>query len=240
MEAIRYEHDADLEFLGDLSSDHLDPLVRILIADEDGDGRLTEQLTLETRYSQHSPDHAQYWDLVAGEFQDFGSNTFSGKKSYREILSDVCDRSKVNYNKKQPTELIESYLLQKILTDAVHRMSPKDLEEFCQELDIETTNFTKEAVVVALQTAIRSAGFLPYQYAVVALYSLTSMFGITLPFVVYASLTRAIAIFAGPIGLIVTGLWTALKVAGPAYRVTVPATIVIACLRQIHKQEESQ
>ncbi|MDE6045338.1 MAG: hypothetical protein K2F85_07480 [Helicobacter sp.] len=40
-------------------------------------------------------------------------------------------------------------------------------------------------------------------------------------------------VFLGPIGWIITALWTALDIAGPAYRVTIPATIQIACMRQI-------
>ena len=39
-------------------------------------------------------------------------------------------------------------------------------------------------------------------------------------------------IFAESIGVTITTLWTAIDLAGPAYRVTVLATIYIASLRQ--------
>ena len=52
-------------------------------------------------------------------------------------------------------------------------------------------------------------------------------------------ITRAIGIFAGPIGLILMGFWTAIDIAGPAYRVTIPAIIQIAFLRQVYLNKES-
>jgi uncharacterized protein YaaW (UPF0174 family) len=36
----------------------------------------------------------------------------------------------------------------------------------------------------------------------------------------------------GPVGWVLAGIWTAVDVAGPAYRVTVPCTLHIAMLRQ--------
>ena len=47
-----------------------------------------------------------------------------------------------------------------------------------------------------------------------------------------AALTRVMAAFAGPIGWVLTGLWTAIDIAGPAYRVTIPAVIQVAALRK--------
>ncbi|MUU32146.1 hypothetical protein F7210_07185, partial [Helicobacter pylori] len=35
----------------------------------------------------------------------------------------------------------------------------------------------------------------------------------------------------GPVGWIITGVWTAIDIAGPAYRVTIPACIVVTTLR---------
>ncbi len=37
-----------------------------------------------------------------------------------------------------------------------------------------------------------------------------------------AALTRTMAVLTGPIGWVITGLWTAIDIAGPAYRVTIP------------------
>jgi len=47
-----------------------------------------------------------------------------------------------------------------------------------------------------------------------------------------AVLMRVIGTFAGPVGWAVTGLWTLVSAAGPAFRVTVPCVCHIAFLRQ--------
>ena len=45
-------------------------------------------------------------------------------------------------------------------------------------------------------------------------------------------LSRSLSVLAGPIGWALTAAWTAYDIAGPAYRVIVPAVIQIAYLRQ--------
>ena len=50
----------------------------------------------------------------------------------------------------------------------------------------------------------------------------------------HAALTRTMAILTGPIGWVITGLLTAIDIAGAAYRVTIPAVIQVAALRQQH------
>lgn len=238
--ALEFSYDSDLRFLENLTDEQLEPLVRILTKDKDGNPRLTEQLMSEDRYVRHQPEHSKYWDLIAAEYEDFGSNTFGGKKPYREILCNVCDKQDVNYNRNSGIELIEENLLQKALRDALDQMSAEQLEEIAKELDIKTTDFTAEAVWLALQAAIRSGGFAPYLIAVIVLHWVSGMFGLVLPFVIYTTLTRTIAIVAGPVGWAASAAWLVTKISGPAYRVVVPATIVIACLRKIHQHEKAE
>lgn len=53
-----------------------------------------------------------------------------------------------------------------------------------------------------------------------------------------AALTRTMTILTGPIGWAITGLWTAIDIAGPAFRVTIPAVIQIAYLRRKYIYEK--
>ncbi len=92
--------------------------------------------------------------------------------------------------------------------------------------------------MAALQLAIRQGGFVSYQIAVIVANSVSKMIlGRGLSLFMNATLTKYISIFAGPIGWVITGLWTAIDLAGPAYRVTIPATIYIASLRQSKLKE---
>ena len=59
-----------------------------------------------------------------------------------------------------------------------------------------------------------------------------ALIGRGLSFAGNALLTRTMSILAGPIGWAITGVWTAVDIASPAYRVTVPAVIQVAFLRR--------
>ncbi|GAA7803073.1 flagellar biosynthesis protein FlgG [Helicobacter pylori] len=47
-------------------------------------------------------------------------------------------------------------------------------------------------------------------------------------------------ILAGPIGWVITGALVSINLAGPAYRVTVPACVLVATLRKKLKEEEAR
>lgn len=235
---MAYRNDSDLEFLEEVSSLDLEVLVETLINDEDGDGRLTEELTTNDRYKSYSPDHHEYWDLIAAEIQCFGANSVvtmfrCGEGIlYKEVLTDACDKMKVNYNKDASVEMIEMNLLMKILTESMQDMSTDELKEIVGDLDLNTTNYTAQAVTVALQGAVKFSGFMAYKVAVIVTNAVAkALLGHGLKIATNAALTRAIGVFAGPIGWAITGLWTAADIAGPAYRVTIPAVIQVAFLR---------
>lgn len=255
--AYRYDH--DLEFLGELDNNRLEFLVGILTKDKDGSARMTETLTKKEKYKTHHPKHSKYWKEIAEEIQLFGGNSFAnlwrasdgitsalknilkdkrrGVK-YEEILKDVCDKMKVSYNKNTSTENIEQCLLNKILEDSLEKMSEEERQKLIKELNLPTTSFGKQAVMGALQIAIKQSGFAAYKAAVIIANAVAkAILGHGLKFATNAAITRSIGMFAGPIGWAITGLWTAYDIAGPAYRVTIPICIYIACLRRIHQYE---
>ena len=111
-------------------------------------------------------------------------------------------------------------------------MSDEDMRNLLAELNIRTTRFTKQAMMAAVQSAIKLGGFASYKVAVIVANAVArALLGRGLSFAANAALTRWIGVFAGPIGWAVTIAWTALDIAGPAYRVTIPAVIQIAYMR---------
>lgn len=235
---MAYRSDQDLEFLKDCTSEDLDILVTILTKDKDGSERLTEELTTSGKFKQYSPDHKQYWDLIAAEIQCFGGNSFAtmlrGGEGvlYKEVLTDACDKLKVNYNAKASVETIEMNLLLKILTDSMENMSPEDLQEIVRDLDLKTTDFTKQAVIAALQAGVRFGGFAAYKVALIVANAVAkAVVGRGLSLALNAGLTRLMGVVSGPIGWVITAIWTALDIAGPAYRITLPCVVQVAFLR---------
>lgn len=244
---MAYRKDHNLAFLKNCSSKDLDILVQILTKNKDGNERITEDLSDDERYIRHQPDHQQYWDLIAAEIQRFGANTIAtmlrGGEGvlYKEVLTDACDKMRVNYNKNASVELIEMNLLMKILTDSVEKMSQEELETLVKELDLKTTSFTKQAVTSAVQAGIKLSGFAAYRMALVVANAVAkAIIGRGLTLAVNAGLSRSLAILTGPVGWAFTALWTIFDIAGPAYRVTIPCVIQVAFLRVKHNFKEQE
>lgn len=237
---MAYRIDNDLEFLRELSSTQLDDLVYLLTHDKNGNIRLTEELTRSDSYKAHYPDHHQYWQEIAGEIQCFGANTFAtlfrrGKGVlYKEILQDVCDKLKVNYNKDASTETIESYLFMKILESSLDKMSTEELQQLSNEFGLKNTNgITPQILLGSFQKIFQAGGFKSYQLTVIIANAIMrAIFGKGLSFAANATLTRTMSILTGPIGFAITAIWTCIDIASPAYRITIPAVIQVAYLRQ--------
>ena len=146
-------------------------------------------------------------------------------------MVDVCDKLDVNYNKNSSTLVIENNLLMKILEDALYKM---DSDQLAMSVGVKnTTNITSQAMIGVFQAVFRAGGFKSYQLSLIIVNGvLKALIGRGLSFAGNATLTRTLAILTGPIGWAITGVWTAIDIASPAYRVTIPAVIQVAFLRQ--------
>ena len=231
-------YDADLSFLSSASNEDLKVLVDYITLDKSGSPRLTESLTGTDEYKRNYPCHLnRMTGSIINELQAFGGNTFANifrghGVAYRTILIDVCKKMKVSFNRNSSVEIIENCLLQHILLKTMEEMSDEDMRNLMSELKIKTTGFGKQAMMAAVQSAIRLGGFASYKIAVIVANAVArALLGRGLSFAANAALTRWIGVFAGPIGWAVTIAWTAIDIAGPAYRVTIPSVIQIAYMR---------
>lgn len=241
---MAYRPDKDLDFLSTLSSEELDNLVKILTLDKEGNKLLTENLTFSEKFKQYYPDHHQYWDEIAEELQLFGGNTFmnllKGNKGvfYKEILCDVCDRLKVNYNKKSDVMLIEQHLLMKILTDSLEKMSPEEIKQLAAELGIEHQKIlTPQAISTVFWAIFKAGGVKSYQLTFTLANLILKALGhppILAKFGIIAAPNPILTkLLFGPIGLTLSAVLTVIDIAGPAYRITIPAVIEVAYLRSL-------
>lgn len=237
---MAYRHDEDLEFLRELSSQELNDLVQCLTKDKDGDSLWTEELTGNESYKKYYPDHAKYWQLIAGELQCFGANSvatiFRGGKGvlYREVLYDVCDKLSIKQGKEETTLDVENKVLTKFVTDAFEKMTESDRAEFAKTTGLDgLKSFTPNAVAAAALLIFKAGGLQSFKLTLVIANAISrSLLGYGLAFAGNAALVRAASLLTGPIGWALTGAWTAVDVAGPAYRVTIPAVVQVALLRK--------
>ncbi len=245
---MAYRYDSDLEFLKRLSSNDLKDLFDALVYDKDGEKRFTEGLTLSEEYKRHGNDYAKYAERIAEELQHYGANSFASALRgtgvlYREILCEVCDHLKVNYNESSRTFLIEENMLAKILKDSLEQMSKKDLEELCHELGMTNINKmigeNKQVLSASVLTLFKTGG--PHSYPLViavadAMVKKTLGHGLT-TVAGKVALKKVAGILAGPVGWVITGALVSINLAWPAYRVTVPACVLVATLRLKLKAE---
>ena len=254
---MSYRYDEDLEFLREMSSEDLNDLVEVIVGKKD-DKRLTETLSVHSLYKKYYPDHKEYVEPIMEEIQTFGGNTFAnifrgGKEVlYREILCDVAKKLKVEYDKAAPTRAIEESLYCKIMSDALEKMSDSEVDAAISDLGLNSPEILRamgqgdyfslpkrQFATIALQLALRGGGLATYKVALIIANTVwKALFSHGLSLAANAALTRALSVAIGPIGWILTGLWTAVDMAGAAYRVTVPAVIQVACLRLIHDQRK--
>lgn len=228
----------NLKFLYQADNEDLRTLCDIITTDTDGKNRFTENLTSSESYKRNYPNNmkALIPDMIE-EFEKFGGNTFlnlirRGGIPHREILKDVAHSKKVKYKEQDSDEYIEQELLVRIFNESVKKMDKEQLEALRESMNI-SQGFSKEAIIAAIQAAIRLNGFQSYVWAVSVANALSrTLLGRGLTLAANAAFTRYLAVFAGPIGWVLTGLLTAIDIAGPAYRVTVPAVIQIAYIRK--------
>ncbi|WP_187865082.1 DUF3944 domain-containing protein [Helicobacter pylori] len=246
---MAYRYDSDLEFLKRLSSSDLKDLFDILVYDEDGTLRMNEELTSSTEYQRCGHDYAKYPRRIAEELQHYGGNSFMNffrneGVLYKEILCDACDHLDINYNERSATSLIEQNMLSKLLKDSLEKMSGREIKELCDELGM--TNIdkvigeNKQVLIASVLTLFKADGSHSYALAVsVADAMVRQTLGHGLSSVVgKVALKKTLGILAGPIGWVITGALVSINLAGPAYRVTVPACVLVATLRKKLKAEQ--
>ena len=236
--------DIDLGFLQYCSNTELRELCDMLTHDEKGNLRLSEKLTDKDAYIENYPHNCQaIWQDIALELQLFGGNTFANifrhgrGPSYESIVSDVCKQLKVAVGVHDTTEEMERALLDKVTEKMLDELTPEQLKEIMQELDIRKRTYTKQAVMAALLLARRMNLRLYYYVMSYILRIATNMLiGRGVLMAGFGLMSRGLSVLMGPVGWILLSGWTAWDMAGPAYRVTIPAVLQIAFLRLKHNQ----
>lgn len=243
---MAYRSDKHLEFLGSISSEDLNDLVNTLTKDKDGDTLITEELTSRDAWKAYNPDHAKYWPLIAAELQCFGANSLAtalrGGKGvpYLEVLTDVCKKAGVkNVNTSDDAIELEDRLLNKLLGDALEKMSEAERAEFSKIIGVTNLkNFAPTTLTAAFQIAFKAGGFKSFQLTLIVANAVSrALLGRGLALAGNAALMRTASLLTGPIGWAITGAWTVVDIAGPAYRITLPAVIQVAVLRKKHQAQ---
>ena len=233
-----YRKDPDLEFLQLAEEDDLRVLTHYLTHDEKGEIRWTESLTSDSLYKDNAdkPDrHKKCWQRIAAELQHFGGDSIVNKFRrkgvlYREIIADICSKQNIKLKQYFKVDEAEGRLLKHITKEAMKKMSEEEKVDFLNELGIDSSmsgaleDFLTKMVSGSAATVLLSsiiAKIVARQLAVSAAAQVAGQVG-----------SRGLLAFAGPIGIAFGTLLLIPSITGSAYRVTLPAAIQIAYMRQ--------
>ena len=129
----------------------------------------------------------------------------------------------------------------KILKDALEHMSSEEVCNLGRELGIDNVSSLNAQTMTAIfQAVFKAGGFKSYQLTLIIVNAiLKAITGRGLALATNATLTRTMSILTGPIGWAITAIWTAIDIAGAAYRVTIPAVIQVAYLRKLSENRKA-
>jgi uncharacterized protein YaaW (UPF0174 family) len=213
---------------------------------EKDEKRRTQQLSRDPNFTGSKHDLTKVWHLIAAELQRFGGDTLvsifrAGQGVlYREILKDVCGHLRVEIREGEELSVVEGRVLLKVLASSLERMTEEQRAEFVKSAagmfddgKFDPANATPAAILAALQASIAMGGFAAYQVAAIAANAVAKfVLGRGLTLAANAGLMRLLGVIGGPIGIAISAILSVPMVSGPAYRVTVPAVIYVAYLRQ--------
>ena len=174
-----------------------------------------------------------------------GSNSIEswviGPKSYDDVVFAVGKEQKVDKDKlaKGPGSAPsnERAILEKYFSDLWDSLSSKERNELLRNMGLAEGTVDPQLLassgLLATQILVNQyGGFAVYQMTVtVANFLARQLLGRGLTFAANAALTRGVALLAGPGAWLVSGLWLAHSLAGPAYTKVVPAVVLIGAIR---------
>ncbi len=226
-----------LDLLRQLNNEELAPLVEYITKAS------TEELTEKENYKNYNPDHKKYIRDIYDEIRLFGGNTFANifrgtGPDYLEVLQDAAKKIGAKDIADLSVLETEQRMLEVLLRKALKEASGEDreeLEEALYQAGLEQKNLKAFIGGAALASLLTAAAYrlMLEQVSLIAANAIAKQFlGHGLRMGAGAAMGRIGGVLLGPIGWVITGIWTAIDIAGPAFRVTIPCTIHIAMLRQ--------
>ena len=252
---MSYVFDEDLEFLGECSDEQLAKLAEIIMKDDDGKFRRTEEVTKTNEYKRYKENYSKYWETIAGDFQKFGGN--SGANLLRggkgvQILTDILGS---NFSKFSIFEK-EKELLKRGFSTILSESDQEKRRLISKEINFEGGNREVKTIMNFIEQKINNIDF-DYKITNIILNSITTTridYALVKDTLFYGEISktniavsgRGVLAAATAVATTATGIFipsslvaTVNITLGEARRVTIPASIVIACLRKILNYEKS-
>ncbi|WP_234472405.1 hypothetical protein [Pantoea agglomerans] len=179
--------------------------------------------------------------LLIREIQLFGGNSFvnlfrRNGVDYVEIVDDVMSRMNLSGAKSSSIEAKERLIISKVFESAWDKMPEDERKKILNDLGIKTIAGVNALEVILPRISL--GGLAAFQITALVASSVASMLaGRAIPLVANMGLGRVLGAFAGPIGIALTGIYSAYDLASPAFRVILPCIVQIAWIRMKSTQK---
>ena len=160
--------------------------------------------------------------LLVRELQHFGGNTFvnlfrRNGVNYSEIVDDVASHLKMKVPAAASVEEKEALIIDCVFTSSWKKMSDDERRQILRGMGISTS--VSLDIPVWQKAALVTSGLAQ------------TTAGKVLPLIAGLGIGRVLGVLTGPVGLAITGLYTAYDISNPAFRVTLPCVVQIAWIR---------
>lgn len=160
--------------------------------------------------------------LLVRELQHFGGNTFvnlfrRNGVGYNEIVDDVASHLKIKAPTSTTVEEKEALIIDCVFTSSWKKMSDDERSQILRDMGISPS--------VSMDMPVWQRA------ALVANGLAQSTAGKALPLIAGLGIGRVLGVLTGPVGLAITGLYTAYDISNPAFRVTLPCVVQVAWIR---------
>lgn len=251
---MAYVYDEDLEFLGECSDEQLAKLAEIIIKDDDGKTRRTEEVTETNEYKRYNENYSKYWETIVGDFQKFGGNTIANWRrggkgiEYNEILNNILGSSFSNLSVFEK----EKELLKRAFSIILSESDQEKRRVISKEINFEGATRRVKTIMNFIEQKINDINF-DYKITNIILNSITTTridYTLVKDSLFNGEILKTNVITSGD-GVLATAtsmltptfikplVATVNMTLGEARRVTIPASIVIACLRKISNYEKN-
>ncbi|WP_298973266.1 DUF3944 domain-containing protein [uncultured Fusobacterium sp.] len=233
---MAYVHDEDLEFLGGCTHKQLENLAKIIIYDTDGKIRRTEEVTKTSEYKKYGEYYNIYWKILVADFQKFGGNTFvnlfrNGGVKYDEILKDILLLKDTFFLKQKKISIFkkEELLLRIAISIILDDMKIDNKKSLVKNLELNVSNYNSSTILKSINTKLLENNlFFEYQLSNTILEYIVKN---RIDYILLRKISTTLAIPLASVNITD-------NVLGEAKRVTIPASIIIACLRRISNYEK--
>lgn len=154
--------------------------------------------------------------------------------TYSEVVLGVAKSVKAKSESKQDSA-VELAIIQKMFSDIHNNLSEDELNELLRSIPgserVKPEDLRAIAAGAGGVVLLQAGGFATYVAASTVVGAISGVLGVTLPFVIYTGMSKAISIAIGPVGWVLLGAWGIHSIASPKYKRLAPAIVAIATVR---------